>query len=100
MKRPVAYEANATWRMVARAILFAAGWPVISIRNSASPFHGIEGAILKVALVHLRYSWTVGVERYLRQIADYLVEEDHEVTVVCRVAKKTQACPSAMDLTE
>ena len=100
MKRLVAYEANATRRMEVHAILFAAGLPVISIRNSAPPFHGIEGTVLKVALVHLRYSWTGGVERYLRQLADFLVEEDHDVTVVCRVAKKTQACPSATDLTE
>ncbi len=42
---------------------------------------------MKVALVHLRYSWTGGVERYLRQLADYLAEEGHDVTVVCRTAK-------------
>jgi len=41
---------------------------------------------VKVALVHLRYSWTGGVERYLRQLADFLAEEGHDVTIVCRSA--------------
>ena len=61
--------------------------PDLSIWCCAPSFNRKKGTTLKVALVHLRYSWTGGTERYLRQIADYLVEEGHDVTVVCRSAK-------------
>jgi UDP-glucose:(heptosyl)LPS alpha-1,3-glucosyltransferase len=39
---------------------------------------------MKVALVHMRSSWTGGTERYLVQIATELVRRNHETTVVCR----------------
>jgi UDP-glucose:(heptosyl)LPS alpha-1,3-glucosyltransferase len=35
----------------------------------------------------MRYSWTGGTERYLRQIAEYLASQGHEVTIVCRSVK-------------
>ena len=39
---------------------------------------------LRIALVHLRQSGTGGTERYLNQMARYLCERGHEVTIVCR----------------
>lgn len=45
---------------------------------------------MKVALVHMRYSWTGGTERYLRQVAEHLAASGHEVTVVCRSVKGEQ----------
>src|SRR5690606_10715114 len=42
---------------------------------------------LKIAIVHMRYSWTGGTERYLRQVAEHLAAQGHDVTIVCRSVK-------------
>lgn len=42
---------------------------------------------MKIALVHMRYSWTGGTERYLRHLADQLCERGHDVHIVCRSHK-------------
>lgn len=42
---------------------------------------------MKVALVHMRYSWTGGTERYLIQLSSKLLERGHEVSIVCRSRK-------------
>lgn len=39
---------------------------------------------MRVALVHLRHAETGGTERYLNQLAAFLVAAGHDVTVVCR----------------
>jgi UDP-glucose:(heptosyl)LPS alpha-1,3-glucosyltransferase len=39
---------------------------------------------MRVALVHLRHAETGGTERFLNQLAAFLVAAGHEVTVVCR----------------
>lgn len=39
---------------------------------------------MKVALVHMRQRGTGGTERYLNQVAVYLAERGHDVTIVCR----------------
>ena len=39
---------------------------------------------MRVALTHLRHAQTGGPERYLNQLAAFLAEGGHEVTIICR----------------
>jgi UDP-glucose:(heptosyl)LPS alpha-1,3-glucosyltransferase len=39
---------------------------------------------MRLALVHLRHAGTGGTERYLDQVAAYMAERGHAVTIVCR----------------
>jgi len=86
MQRPVTditNEANVSMGVHAHAIL--APVPVVATTGEApSLFDGERYYTLNIALVHMRYSWTGGTERYLRQIAEYLVAEGHDVSIVCR----------------
>jgi UDP-glucose:(heptosyl)LPS alpha-1,3-glucosyltransferase len=39
---------------------------------------------MRLALVHMRHARSGGTERYLNQLAAFLAERGHEVTIVCR----------------
>jgi UDP-glucose:(heptosyl)LPS alpha-1,3-glucosyltransferase len=39
---------------------------------------------MRIALVHMRHATTGGTERYLNDLAVYLAEQGHDVTIVCR----------------
>jgi UDP-glucose:(heptosyl)LPS alpha-1,3-glucosyltransferase len=41
-------------------------------------------AAMRLALVHMRHAHRGGTERYLNQLASFLVDEGHDVTIVCR----------------
>ena len=39
---------------------------------------------MKIALTHIRQAWSGGTEGYLNNLAIYLAERGHQVTIVCR----------------
>lgn len=49
-----------------------------------SPVRHDSKRAMRIALAHMRHAHTGGTERYLNELASFLAQRGHEVTIVCR----------------